>query len=218
MTEPIDVPRPKERRPLSTVEVVETMRQFKELYAAISAGDTDRALQLYQEISPEITEVLEGLFEGPNSIVPEEERNQIEQGFQQIKGTKVDLISRVKLALEGTDSPKEHIKSRLKNFLKVFELDPTEALRHLSHVHGFMFPSNGDAPFEPEALSPEFVDFLDDAGMWEWIAKKEQNGLTEADQEALHMVYDSVKDLVERDALFSDIAVEEESESLLEQV
>jgi len=203
MTEPIDVPRPKERRPLSTVEVVETMRQFKELYAAISAGDTDRALQLYQEISPEITEVLE---------------DQIEQGFQQIKGTKVDLISRVKLALEGTDSPKEHIKSRLKNFLKVFELDPTEALRHLSHVHGFMFPSNGDAPFEPEALSPEFVDFLDDAGMWEWIAKKEQNGLTEADQEALHMVYDSVKDLVERDALFSDIAVEEESESLLEQV
>lgn len=218
MTEPIDVPRPKERTPLTTVEVVETMRQFKELYNAIRSGETDRAMQLYQEISPEITEVLEGLFEGPNSIVPEEERTNIEQGFQQIKGTKVDLVSRVKLALEGADGPKELVRSHLENFLKTFTLDPAEALRHLGHVRKFMFPPNGSAPFEPEALSPEFVEFLDDDGMWEWIAQKEQTGLDASDDEAAEMVHNSVKDLVDRNVLFSDITVEEEDGPILEQV
>lgn len=210
--------RPQEKQPLTTVEVVETMRQFKELYNAIKLKETDRALQIYQEISPEVVEVLESLLEGPHSIVPEEEKSEIEQQFKQIKGTKVDLISRVKLALEGINNPKEFVKTHLEKFLYTFEQEEKEeALKHLGHVREFMFPSSGETPFDPEHLSPEFIEFLDDDGMWEWIAEK-KSGVNELDEEALKIIYNSVKDLLDRDALFSDIIVEEEEPLNIEAV
>ena len=125
----------------------------------------------------------------------------------------MNIILLVKLALNKVDDVKALIKKHLLDAFSHFENDESNlGLKKLIEMKNDIFPESGQASLDPEDLNPEFADFLGDNGMWSWISSAENRKLSYEDKLSVDMIKDSIKDLVDRNVLFSDVNVEESFE------
>lgn len=122
----------------------------------------------------------------------------------------MNVILLVKLALNKVDDVKSLVKKHLLDAFSHFENDEsTLGLKKLVEMKSDIFPESGNANLNPEDLNPEFADFLGDAGMWNWISDAENRKLSYEDKLSTEMIRESIKDLIDRNALFSDVSVDE---------
>src|SRR5271157_2972685 len=114
-----------------------------------------------------------------------------------------DIVEFVKHALSNQPN-RDSIKNKLKS-----AVDSDNMLDILLSVRDNIFPPNQEPIVQPEELNPEFIDFLSDNGMWDWINKHAGKKLSTNDQEAVDIIHAAVKDLVDNNKIFTDITYTE---------
>lgn len=115
-----------------------------------------------------------------------------------------DIVNFVKHALEN-----QPVRDQVRDLLQKAVAAPIEELFGLLvKMRETIFPLDLDPTISPEEINPEFIDFLGDDGMWDYIYFSVENNKYD-DLEAIQMLRNSVKDLLDRNVIFSDLSVEE---------
>jgi len=116
-----------------------------------------------------------------------------------------DIALFVKRALSN-----EPVRGIVRNkLIEISKANPKDMIDLLVQMKSEFF-NEGKALLEPEELELDFMDFLTDDGMWETVEDIAKNGIGSGDSFVVNIIRDSVKDLVDRDVIFSnDIKYEE---------
>jgi len=110
-----------------------------------------------------------------------------------------DIVEFVKRALVNEPN-RDLVKSLLS---QASQSEPKEMIDLLVRMHKILFPEGAGkmALIDPEEMDTEFMDFILDDGMWDYIFDISKNGIGTGDEQALSLIKDSIEDLVSRDVI-----------------